>query len=85
MKVAYYESTWKSEQDVYMTGFIWMHGYLVIDNSKWWHYCNYACTKNREKLWDEKKTRAGLQQPAAAQEDFTQVVCAQRKEKQAKK
>ena len=24
----------KSEADEYMTGFSWMHGYLVIDNSK---------------------------------------------------
>ena len=38
--------------------------------------------KIEKNLWDEKKTRARLRQPAAAQEDLAQVtVCVQRKER----
>ena len=45
MKVADYETRWKTKHLTCIVCLVWMHAYLVIDILKQWQFGKYACTE----------------------------------------
>ena len=71
MKVGNYETRQDFKHFTYIFCLIWVQAYLVINNTKEWHSCNYAYTGKILKPQKEKKhTWAGLQHSAAAHEEI---------------